>query len=344
MPFTRRFSRKYTITNMARNTAMHLQKNLGDPKSLIHAATRDGFGTGILEAAKKNTQVVALCADVTESVRLAEFESMYPERFFQVGVAEQNLAAIASGLAAEGKIPFAAAYAMFNPGRNWEQIRTTICYNNQPVKIIGSHAGVNVGEDGGTHQALEDIGLMRMLPNMTVVVPADAEQARRMTVFMAQDPSPYYMRLTRAKFPVFTTKRTPLEIGKAQVLRTGSEVTVIACGPLVYEALQAAQELRGSVDVEVINLHTIAPLDAQTLLRSARKTGCVVTAEEHQVAGGMGSAVAELFGKKMPVPMEMVGMQNVFGESGNGNKLMTHFGLDAPGIIRAIRRVSKRRP
>lgn len=328
---------------MAVSTPMHLRRELLHPQKLVQAATRDGFGDGLLEVAAKNDQVVGLCADVTASVRMDAFAQAYPERFFQVGVAEQNLVTIASGLAAEGKIPYATAYAMFNSGRNWEQIRTTICYNNQPVKVIGAHSGVSVGEDGATHQALEDIGLMRMLPNMKVVVPADSEQARRMTIAMASDASPYYMRLSRAKFPVFTTAKTPLTIGKAQVLRAGRDVTVVAAGPLVYQALLAAQQLHGTIDIEVINLHTIKPLDSQTILRSARKTGAVVSAEEHQVAGGVGSAIAELCAQKMPVPMEMVGMHDQFGESGNGNELMDHYGLSAGGIVQAVRRVAKRK-
>lgn len=305
---------------------------------------RDGYGKGLVEAAEKDERIVALCADLTESTRTHWFAEKFPERFFQLGVAEQNLAVVASGLAAAGKIPFIASYATFSPGRNNEQIRTNIALNNVPVKIAGSHAGISVGPDGATHQALEDIGLMRMVPRMVVVVPCDAVQAQKATVAIAFNDSPSYLRLGREKTPICTMPDDSFEIGKADVLREGTDCAIIACGILVCEALMAAEKLAAEgIACTVVNNHTIKPMDEKTITTVAEKCGAVVTAEEHQVAGGMGSAVAEILARHRPVPMEFVGMQDRFGESGAPRELMKHFGLTAADIIQAVKKVIARK-
>ncbi|HXV27245.1 MAG TPA: transketolase C-terminal domain-containing protein [Candidatus Paceibacterota bacterium] len=327
--------------------SLNAKYNLAFPENPADAEmvpTRDGFGKGLVRAGEQDERVVALCADLTESTRTQWFAEKFPGRFVQVGVAEQNLAVLASGMANYGKIPFITSYATFSPGRNNEQIRTTVCINNVPVKIAGSHAGVSVGPDGATHQALEDIALMRVIPRMVVVVPADAPQAQKATFAAAFNGSPTYIRLGREKMPVFTTDDTPFEIGKAQVLRDGSDVAIVACGALVYEALLAARRLADDgIECTVINNHTVKPMDARTIADAARACGAVVTAEEHQIAGGMGSAVAEVLAASGPVPVEFVGMQDRFGESGPPADLMKHFGLDADGIIQAVHRVMKRK-
>lgn len=314
------------------NKELHLAKDLFTDK-VAQSPTRAGFGDGLLELGEKNDQVVALCADLTESTRIQPFAEKYPNRFFQIGVAEQNLVTVASGLAAVGKIPFASSYAAFMPGRCWEQIRTTICYNDRHVKLVGSHAGLLTGPDGATHQMLEDIALMRALPNMTVIVPCDSHQARKATLAAAEIDSPVYIRLARDKTAEITTAKTPFELGKAQVLRTGKQVTIIACGPVVYEALSAGEKL----DAEVINVHTIKPLDKETIIKSAKKTGRVVTVEEHQINGGLGGAVAEVLGENHPVPMKRIGMLDKFGESGGPMELIKHFGLDSEGILTKVK-------
>lgn len=330
--------------------------------------SRDGFGEGLVMAAQNDPNIVGLCADLTESTRMEPFKKAFPERFFEVGVAEQNMVTVASGMAAAGKIPFTASYATFSPGRNWEQIRTTICYNNQPVKIVGSHSGISVGPDGATHQALEDMAVMRVLPNMVVVCPADAIEAKKATLAIAKNGKPSYIRLSRDKVPTITTEETPFEIGKAEVVwsqgsdpasglgnqhgGSGSDpkddVTVIACGQMVYQALLAAKELAENkmsgalmsvVSVRVINCHTIKPLDTKTILKAADETGAIVTAEEHQVAGGLGSAVAEFLSEHYPVPIKMVGIKDHFGESGAPKELMEKFNLTSKDIIRAITHV-----
>lgn len=300
--------------------------------------TRDGYGEGVVEAGHKNPNVVVLCADLTESTRSQWFQEQFPERFVQIGVAEQNLVTVASGMAAVGKIPFASSYATFSPGRNWEQIRTTIAYNYRPVKIVGAHAGISVGPDGATHQALEDIALMRALPNMTVLVPCDYVEARKATLAAVDRPGPVYLRLGREKTPVFTTGETPFEIGKAEIFRMGADVTIIACGSLVYQALLAAEELaKDGIEAEVINSPSIKPLDVDTIVTSATKTARVVTAEEHQVTGGLGGAVAEVLGEKYPVPMRRIGVQDRFGQSGKADELMKEYGLDADAIVHAAK-------
>jgi transketolase len=257
-------------------------------------------------------------------------------------VAEQNLVTVGSGLSAMGKIPFVSSYAAFSPGRNWEQIRTTICLNDRPVKIVGSHAGVSVGPDGATHQMLEDIALMRVLPNMVVIVPCDAREAEKATIAMAADKRPNYLRLAREASPVITTEDAPFEIGKAYVLERGSDVTILACGTMVYQALVAAEKLyKDGIEAEVINVATIKPLDKEIILASVRKTGCVVTAEEAQINGGLGGAVAELLAEEHPAPMVRIGMKDHFGESGEPNELLTHFGLDAKHIVMAAHHVTE---
>jgi len=324
----------------------NLVSNIFDKKAIAQLPTRDGFGKGVVEAGEKDERVVVLCADLAESTRAQWFKDKFPERYIEIGVAEQNLATVAAGLAVYGKIPFITSYAAFSPGRNNEQIRTTISLNNVPVKICGMHAGVSVGPDGATHQQLEDIALMRVQPNMTVIVPCDAEEARKATIAAAASGKPLYLRLTREKTPVMTTPATPFEIGKAIVMYEpeNSHATIIACGPLLYNALTVANELASEgVPVTVINNHTIKPLDTETILKSVRGTGAVVTVEEHQIAGGMGSAVAELLAKEHPVPIEFVGVKDSFGQSGNPDELIEHYGMGVGHIKEAVKRAVARK-
>jgi transketolase len=310
--------------------------------------TRDGFGKGLLELGKTNPEVVALCADLAESTRMLAFKEAYPERYIELGVAEQNLATIASGLANYGKIPFIASYATFSPGRNNEQIRTTISINQVPVKIVGSHAGVSVGPDGATHQALEDIALMRVQPNMSVISPCDSEEARKATIAAAAHKGPVYLRLAREKTPVMTTEKTPFEFGKANIVWTpekgeSPEVAIFATGPLLYNALLAAKELEKTIPVTVVNIHTIKPLDTETVIKIAKKAKAVVTIEEHQVAGGLGSAIAETLSGACAVPIEFIGVHDKFGQSGEPKELIEHYGMGVVHIVEAIRRAKKRR-
>ncbi len=315
-----------------------------DTSKLKMLATRDGYGKGLLQAGEKDSRVVVLCADLAESTRSHWFQEKFPERFIEMGVAEQNMATVAAGMANYGKIPFISSYAVFSPGRNNEQIRTTITINNVPVKIAGAHSGVSVGPDGATHQALEDMALMRVQPNMVVLYPCDAVEAQKATFAAAFNGSPTYIRLAREKTPVMTTEKTPFKIGKAEIFLDGKDVTIIACGPLLYEALLAADKLeKEGISVEVINNHTIKPMDAKTILTSVKKTKCVVTVEEHQIMGGMGSAVAELLAQNFPVPMEMIGVKDSFGQSGNPDELLNFFGLTHPFIIKAVKKVIKRK-
>lgn len=311
--------------------------------------TRDGFSRGICAAAEQNPRVMALCADLDESVRLQEFEKQFPERFVQVGVAEQNLAGVAAGLALSGAIPFAASYAAFNPGRNFDQIRASICYSNLNVKIVGGHAGLTVGEDGATHQMLEDLALMRTLPNMTVVVPCDALQAELATLALATHRGPSYLRLSRINCPDITTG-LDFQLGKAQILRPGIDLTIFAIGNMVAPALRAAQTLQiQNVQAQVINLHTIKPLDIHAIVTAANQSGVFVTAEEHQLTGGLGSAVAEVIathlGKNIqqPTVLEMVGIQDSFGESGPANAVMQNYGLTAEAIVGAALKALQRK-
>lgn len=314
------------------------------PNQVKPDATRAGFGRGLVQAGERDSRVVAACADLTGSIKMDAFQAQFPERFIEIGVAEQNLATVGAGLALAGKIPFVASYAAFSPGRNWEQIKTTACLNDVPVKIVGGHAGLYTGPDGATHQMLEDITLMRVMPRMVVLCPCDAEQAQKMTLAMAANPHPNYIRLCRENTPVITTAETPFEIGKAYVYAAGADVTIVATGVMVYEALLAAEQLyKDGIDAEVLNVPTIKPLDETTILRSVRKTGCVVTAEEGQVAGGLGGAVAELLSENHPVPLQRVGMRDQYGESGEGKELMEHFGLDAKHIRLAAHHVTERK-
>ena len=303
---------------------------------------RKGFGRGLLAAGQNEVNVVAACADLTGSTAMDLFAKEFPERFVEIGVAEQNLVTVGSGLAAMGKIPFVSSYAAFSPGRNWEQIRTTVCLNNQPVKVVGSHAGVSVGPDGATHQMLEDIALMRVLPNMVVIAPGDAVEAEKATLAMAADKRPNYLRLAREATPIFTTKDTPFEIGKAYVVSEGKDVTIIATGTMTYQALVAAEILyKDGIDAEVIHCPTIKPLDAATILTSVQKTNAVVTAEEAQINGGLGGAVAELLGEHSPRPLIRIGMKDRFGESGEPEQLLEHFGLTGKHIAMAAHHIKK---
>ncbi len=306
---------------------------------------RKGFGEGLLIAGENDENVVGLCADLTESTQMHLFRNKFPERFIQVGVAEQNLASVASGMSAMGKIPFITSYAMFSPGRNWEQIRTTICYNDRPVKIAGSHAGISVGPDGGTHQAVEDIAITRVIPNMVVISPCDAIEAKKATIASAKTNTPVYIRLAREKTPIITTEDTPFEIGKAQIFfeSENPQVTIVATGALVFKALSVAKKLEeegiGSI---VINLSTIKPLDKETILSAVKRAPKVVTVEEHQVAGGMGSAVSEMLSENFPVPQEFVGVRDKFGQSGTPEELIEHYGMGETHIMEAVRKVISR--
>ena len=325
-------------------------------------STRAGFGEGLVLAGEKDPRVVALTANLKESVCMSDFAEKFPERFFDVGVAEQNLAGVASGMAAMGKIPFISSFAIFSPGRNWEQIRTTICYNNQPVKIIGSHSGLSASLDGGSHQMLEDIALMRVLPNMIVLSPCDAIEAKKSVVAAAEIDSPVYIRLSRAETPIITSEETPFEIGKAEILfqsrpvdtpcpqvcghgvSVNHRVGIIATGAMVHKALVAAKELAESgIAVSVMNLATIKPLDEKAIIKLAGETGAIVTVEEHQIAGGMGSAVAELLAQKLPTPMEFIGVKDQFGQTGTYEELLNFYGLGVLQIKQAVRRLLKRK-
>lgn len=321
-----------------------LRNDLFDAKE--QAPTRDGFGKGLVEAADADPRIVALCADLSESTRMLEFEKKYPSRFVEVGVAEQNLAALASGFAAFGKIPFISSYATFSPGRNNEQIRTTISINNVPVKIVGSHAGISVGPDGATHQALEDIALMRVQPRMVVLSPCDSEEARKATIAAAQHDGPVYIRLAREKTPLMTTAETPFQIGKATVFWTSEkpQVAIFATGPLTHNALLAARELEAAgVGARVVNVASIKPLDRETIIAEARAAGAVVTVEEHQVAGGLGSAIAELLAQESPVPQEFIGVHDQFGQSGEPKELIEHYGMSAEHIFSAAKKAIARK-
>ncbi|MDP9249687.1 MAG: transketolase family protein [bacterium] len=312
------------------------------------APTRKGFGQGLLQAGEADSNIVGLCADLTESTQMHLFAEKFPERFIQVGVAEQNLPTVASGMAAMGKIPFVSSYAMFSPGRNWEQIRTTVSYNDQKVVIVGSHSGISVGPDGGTHQALEDIALMRIIPNMDVLNPCDAIEAKKATLATAKNKTPAYLRLVREKTAIVTTEETPFAIGKAQIYfmpETGlAEVGIIATGGLVHRALLAAHELEAEgLKIKVMNLATIKPMDTEAVLALAKECKKLVTVEEHQIAGGMGSAVSEFLAQNFPVPIEFIGMHDEFGQSGTPNELIEHYSMGKDGIKAAVKKISARK-
>jgi transketolase len=329
------------------NASLHLLEGLLEAKE--QAATRDGLGKGLVELGTSDPRVVALCADLSESTRMQEFQKAFPARFIEVGVAEQNLATLGSGLANYGKLPYIASYAAFSPGRNWEQIRTTIALADLPVIICGMHAGVSVGPDGATHQPLEDVALMRVMPNMTVIVPCDAEEARKATIAVSKLGKPAYLRMGREKTPLMTTTETPFEIGQANVLWEAGEgitpqVTIVGMGALVHAALVAADRLsHENIAVSVINMHTIKPLDSATLIAHARAAGAVVTIEEHQINGGLGGAVAEALAKEHPVPQEFVAVHDMFGQSGTPDELLKHYHLTADDVVEAVKRVIGRK-
>jgi transketolase len=301
---------------------------------------RKGFGRGLLQAGQLNENVVAICADLTESTQIHLFAEAFPERFVDVGVAEQNLVTVGSGMAAMGKIPFVSSYAAFSPGRNWEQIRTTIALNDRPVKIIGSHAGLYTGADGATHQMLEDIAIMRAMPNMVVLAPCDSMEAAKATFIMAKDSRPNYMRVAREATPIITTDKTPFQIGRAYIFRPGKDISLIATGTMTYQAMLAAESLaKDGVQAEVVHVPTIKPIDHAVILESAERTRHVVTAEEGQINGGLGSAVAELLSENLPTPMLRIGMNDRFGESGQPSDLLKHFGLTSSHIAMSAHRL-----
>lgn len=309
---------------------------------------RKGFGQGLALAGEADKNVVGLCADLTESTQMNSFAERFPERFVQVGVAEQNMVTVASGMAAMGKIPFCSSYAMFSPGRNWEQIRTTITYNDRPVKIVGSHAGISVGPDGGTHQALEDIALMRVLPNIEVVSPCDALEAKKATLALAKSGKPAYLRLVREKTPIITTEETPFSIGKNEIYWLPdvglAQVGIIATGGLMHRALWAAKELEAEgIKTKVLNLASIKPIDVESVVALAKEAKAIVTIEEHQVAGGMGSAVAEVLAQNFSVPIEFIGVQDQFGQSGTPDELVEHYGMGKNAIKKAVKKVLGRK-
>ncbi len=320
------------------NQDLKLNKNIFNDDA-EQEPIRKGFGIGLAQAGESNQSIVALSADLTESTQMHVFKEKFPKRFVEIGVAEQNLVTVASGMAAMGKYPFVSSYAMFSPGRNWEQIRTTICYNDRPVVIVGSHAGVSVGPDGGTHQAIEDIALMRILPRMHVLSPCDSIQARKMTLALGNDPKIAYLRLAREKTPIITTEETPFELGKGQIFYRPegiAHVAIVATGGLVANALRAARDLeKKGIKAIVANIHTIKPLDTELLLSLAKETKAIITVEEHQVAGGLGSAVAEFLTQHHPIQMKIIGVNDVFGQSGTPNQLIEHFGLGRDGIQKA---------
>ena len=310
------------------------------------APIREGFGDGLVILGETDERVVALCADLTESTKMLSFAEKYPERYIEIGVAEQNLATVASGMAAMGKIPFCSSYAMFSPGRNWEQIRTTIAYNDRPVVVVGSHAGISVGPDGGTHQAIEDIALMRVIPNMIVISPCDAIEAKKATLALAKLGKPAYLRLAREKTGIITTDETPFEIGKAEIFYSPdgiANVGIIATGALVRNAMLAAKDLeKKGIRCKILNLHTIKPIDSEAIIKLAKETKHIVTVEEHQKHGGMGSAVAEVLAQEFPVPVEFVGVDDKFGQSGEPNELIEHYKMGREAIKDAVMRLLSR--
>ncbi len=334
------------------NPIQKLNPKLFD-KDVEQVPIRKGFGEGLLKSAELDKNVVGLCADLTDSTYMNLFKQKFPDRFVEIGVAEQNLASVASGMAAMGKIPFMTSYAMFSPGRNWEQIRTTICYNDRPVKIAGSHAGISVGPDGGTHQAIEDLAITRVIPNMIVISPCDSIEAKKATLACAKTKFPTYIRLAREKTPVITTEDSPFEIGKAQLLFSPkgdkkADVGIIVTGSLVYKALKVAENFEKEGEklglrVKVLNLSTIKPLDEEAVWRLAHETGAIVTVEEHQIAGGMGSAVSECLAKHYPAPIEFIGVKDKFGQSGTPEELIEHYEMGESHIREAVKRVVLRK-
>jgi len=325
------------------NKNMHLVENLYSD-DIKMSPTRNGYGEGLVEIGRENPNVVVLCGDLTDSTRTSYFKKEFPERFYEMGIAEQNMVGVACGLSLVGKIPYAATYAAFIPGRSFDQIRISAGYNNSNVKLSGAHAGISVGPDGATHQMMEDVAMMRALPGFTIIAPCDHEETRKATIAAGKMAGPVYLRFGRDKVPVITTKDTPFEIGKANILRDGSDVAIVANGPLVYEALIAAHELeKHRVHCMVIDMHTVKPLDHETLTYCARKCGAVVSAEEHQVNGGLGGAIAESLARNHPVPQEFIGMPDKYGESGKPRELMKKYGMSSEAIISAVKRVLERK-
>lgn len=306
--------------------------------------TRSGFGVGLLEAGRRNPKVVAFCADLTGSLKMGDFAKEFPERFFQTGIAEANMIDMAAGMALSGFVPFTGSFAAFSTGRVYDQIRQCVAYSNKNVKIAGSHAGITLGEDGATHQILEDIGMMKMLPNMTVLVPCDYNQTKNATIAAAEYDGPVYLRFGRPKVPNFTPDDQKFEIGKAQMIQEGDDVTIFACGYMVWKAMEAVEVLKEQgFRAELINIHTIKPLDVKTVLKSVAKTRCVVTTEEHMRNGGLGDSIAQLLVLNNPVPFEMVAVNDVFGQSGTHDELVKAYHLDTPDIVEAVKRVIKRK-
>jgi transketolase len=328
------------------DSKIKLVKNLLKKEGLEQAPTRNGYGEGLVLAGKENPNVVVLCADLTDSTRSSYFKKEFPERFVEVGIAEQNMMNVAAGLALAGKIPFVSTYAVFSPGMNWGQLRVSVLQNNANVKVAGAHAGISVGPDGMSHQALEDIAITRCLPDLVVLAPCDVIETRKATIAAARHKGPVYLRFAREKTPVFTTEETPFEVGKARLFYESQspKVSIVACGPLVYNAILAAADLeKEGIGAEVINSTTIKPLDEKTILESVQKTKAVVTVEEHQIIGGLGSAVAECLAKNYPAPAEFVGVQDRFGESGQPNELIEKFGMGVSNIKEAVKKVLQRK-
>lgn len=323
-----------------------LVKNLLGEEKIERVPTRDGYGEGLVEAGKKDPNVVVLCADLSDSTRSLMFQKVFPDRFIETGIAEQNMMGLAGGLALAGKVPFISTYAVFCPGVNWSQLRVCVCQNDANVKLTGAHAGISVGPDGMSHQGLEDMAITRCLPGLVVLAPCDSVETKKATLAAAKYKGPVYLRFAREKTPVFTTGKTPFKIGRAELFWTSSkpQVTIVACGPLAYEALLAAGKLEDKgLGAEVINCHTIKPLDTKTILKSVKKTGAVVTVEEHQIIGGLGSAVAEVLGENNPVPMKRVGVRDRWGESGEPEELLEAFGLKSKNIVQAAQEVLERK-
>jgi transketolase len=324
-------------------SGIKLAKNLFDSPEMI--ATRDGYGQGLVELGKKNPNVVVLTGDLSDSTRAAMFQKEFPDRFIECGIAEQNMIGIATGLALTGKVPFVSSYAVFTPGRCWDQIRVSVCYTKANVKIAGAHAGVSVGPDGATHQGLEDIASLRTIPNLTVIVPCDVIETKKCTIVAGETVGPIYFRFAREKTPVITTEDAPFKVGKAEIfLDLGDDVAIVASGPLLYQSLVAAKELeKEGIKAVVVNNHTIKPMDVETIANVAKRTKAIVTVEDHQTMGGCGSAVAEVLAQHYPVPIEFVGMPNVFGESGSPEELLEKYGMSVKDIKASVRKVLKRK-
>lgn len=325
------------------NRKLFLNPHLFD-ENVEQIPTRNGYGDGLVEVGSLDPRIMVLTGDLAESTRANLFQKKFPERFIECGVAEQNMLGVAAGLALSGKIPFVSSYAVFVPGRCWDQLRVSVCYSNANVKVAGAHAGISVGPDGATHQALEDLAMTRVLPGLTVIVPCDYQETKKATIALAKKVGPAYFRFAREKTPVITSEKTPFEIGEALVMRTGTDVTLAACGPLLYEALVAAEALAAKgIEAEVINCHTLKPFDEKTFTKSLKKTGCCVTVEEHQITGGLFGVASETSARLCPVPMEAIGMPNSFGESGEPVELLERYGMTAKDIVKAAQKVIKRK-